>query len=242
MRIDVTEVEAAIGIPAQQWKGRCFEIASLMVKHGVVKGRAVYGHWTGIIQPSSYFGDRAGMSFCNHGWVLLDDGETVVDPTRWVFEDKRPYIFVGSEADAETCDDFQPDDDGMVCTTCGHLDCEHESGGFFNACKFCMWPYDEGGNKFRHSQKRPPPEAGDDEAKFDVLKHLSAADAKFVKAQFSPVKLGKKLTWPQAHWLATLPYDDYDGRAHRIYQALKKAKALGLVPIDNEMRAKREAA
>ena len=245
MRIEVSDVEKAIGVPAQDWKGRCFEIASLMVNTKVVKGRAVYGHWTGRIARSSYFADRSAVGFCNHGWVLLDDGETVVDPTRWVFEDKAPYIFIGSEADSEKCDDFQPDEDGMVCLGCGHLDCEHK-GGFFSPCEFCKWPYDEGGNALRAEMRRDlkwdAPEAGKDEAKFDVLKHLKKDDLALVKKLFGKVKLKGKLTWKQAHWLATLPYDEYAGRAHAVYTALRKAKALGLVPIDNELRAEREAA
>lgn len=239
-RLRVAEVEQAIGVPAQDWKGRCFEIASLLVKTGLVKGHVVYGHWIGPIARSSVFADRAHLGFCNHGWVLLDDGETVIDPTRWVFEDKDPYIFKGSAADGVECIDFCSEDTlDPVCRTCGHLEEEHEKG-FFSPCKLCRWPYDEGGNRLREKTRRDAPEAGDDEKKFAVLKHLSKADLAFVRRLFGKVRPGVKLTWRQAHWLATLPYDEYEGCAHAIYTALQKAGAVGLVPVDNERRAKRE--
>lgn len=88
--ITVTDVEEAIGIPANKWVNRCHEIASAIVDAGLVKGRAVYGIYTGPVSESSYFsGDRPGH---RHGWVKLKDGR-VLDPTRWVFEDVPPYIF-----------------------------------------------------------------------------------------------------------------------------------------------------
>ncbi len=93
----LAQVEQALGEKADKWAGRCFEIASRVVASNLVKGVAVYGHFTGRIDPKSYFGNRSHMAFCQHGWVLLDvknDGR-VFDPTRWAFENKKPYLHVG---------------------------------------------------------------------------------------------------------------------------------------------------
>lgn len=38
------------------------------------------------------FATRARIGFVRHGWILADDGR-VIDPTRWVFERKAPYLF-----------------------------------------------------------------------------------------------------------------------------------------------------
>jgi hypothetical protein len=35
-----------------------------------------------------------GVPFTRHGWVVLKDGR-VLDPTRWVFEDAQPSLYLG---------------------------------------------------------------------------------------------------------------------------------------------------
>ncbi len=99
--MDLQEIAEAIGIPVLDWPGRCFEIAHKMVAHGLVEGTAVYGHWTGDVCPEApVFGPRHYHPFQQHGWIALDDGKgTVVDPTRWVFENTAPYVFVGAPED-----------------------------------------------------------------------------------------------------------------------------------------------
>lgn len=90
--------ETALKLPAAKWAGRCHEIALALVEAGLVPGCAVYGHFTGRVHSLSYFGDRAGLGFVRHGWVQLPDGR-VFDPTRWTFEAKSPYLYVGSPED-----------------------------------------------------------------------------------------------------------------------------------------------
>lgn len=92
------EVERKLGETADQWGGRCYEIACACVKHGLVEGTPVYGHFTGEIHPKSYFGDRQHLPFVQHGWVLLKDGR-VFDPTRWSFEARKPYLYVGPKSE-----------------------------------------------------------------------------------------------------------------------------------------------
>ena len=83
-----------IGVPnLEDWKGDCYGIASGIVKDEVIDDncRAVYGHYLGPISSKSLFRDRRGMPFVHHGWIFLSNGN-IVDPTRWVFEAKEPYI------------------------------------------------------------------------------------------------------------------------------------------------------
>lgn len=90
--ITVKDVAKAIKIPAKQWVNRCHEIASAIVDEGLVKGRAVYGLYLGPVDDDSFFNSEAPGH--RHGWVKLKGGR-VLDPTRWVFENLPPYIYVG---------------------------------------------------------------------------------------------------------------------------------------------------
>jgi|SRR5882757_11575299 len=81
--------------PTEQWKGNCFALATQVVRRGIVEGDAVYGMWHGPIAEGSFFEERHGsLPFTQHGWVNLHDGR-ICDPTRWVFENVEPYIYVG---------------------------------------------------------------------------------------------------------------------------------------------------
>lgn len=93
------QCEKAVGEPAASWVSRCHEIALKLVAAGLVPGGvAVYGHFTGEIDPKSHFASSRTVGFCRHGWVKFRDGR-VFDPTRWVFEHVKPYIFVGPDED-----------------------------------------------------------------------------------------------------------------------------------------------
>lgn len=94
---DLTAQSAAqaLGIPLESWRGQCFGIATALVEKGLVPGHAVYGHYLGRVSPQSVpFGSRRQVPFQAHGWVVLPDGR-ILDPTRWVFEAKSPYLFIG---------------------------------------------------------------------------------------------------------------------------------------------------
>lgn len=92
--LTLARVEKKLGIPAAEWEGRCFEIASAIVDAKLVKGRAIYGHWLGPIAKGSIFYSRRHLGFCHHGWIELPNGN-VLDPTRWTFEMVPPYLFEG---------------------------------------------------------------------------------------------------------------------------------------------------
>lgn len=90
--LDIAAWEEGVGSPAEKWKGRCHEIAILGIKAGLVKGFPAYGHYHGDIAVGSFFGyNRSGI--CRHGWVRTKGG-LVIDPTRWVFQNVEPYIFL----------------------------------------------------------------------------------------------------------------------------------------------------
>lgn len=89
-------VATMIGTPdnnLNRWKGNCYCVASKIVKEDVLmtECRAVYGHYLGPVSSKSYFKSYKGMPFISHGWVLLPNGD-IIDPTRWVFEAKEPYM------------------------------------------------------------------------------------------------------------------------------------------------------
>lgn len=100
---DVHEVAAAIGLPVENWHGKCYAIACQMVMVGLTDAEPVYGSWSGPIHPDSHFGKRQGGDV-NHGWLVADkprwnsvgvQPKSIIDPTRWVFENVEPYIYVG---------------------------------------------------------------------------------------------------------------------------------------------------
>lgn len=90
MHLSIKEIESIIGIPVNEWGGNCHLIANEFLKHGLVEGRLCYGNYFGYIDSKSMFSD---YNFPHHGWVHLDDGR-IFDPTRWVFENVDPYIYI----------------------------------------------------------------------------------------------------------------------------------------------------
>lgn len=82
---------------ASDWHGRCMEIATKLAPH--FGGVAVYGDWLG--ECMGFWKKRAAP--VHHGWIVLpgpqgnytEATETIVDPTRWSFEDAKPYIWSG---------------------------------------------------------------------------------------------------------------------------------------------------
>lgn len=92
----IEELEEWIGEDAEDWEGRCYEIATMAAE--LVDGTPVYGHYTGYVDKDGFWSKSASMPFQRHGWVKLSDGR-VLDPTRWSFEGKEPYIYIGSGED-----------------------------------------------------------------------------------------------------------------------------------------------
>lgn len=90
---NLRKIESAIGLPVAQWHGRCYEVACAIVESGLVKGEAVYGHYLGPVAAKGHWARRKDNLFQRHGWIVLQD-ETIIDPTRWSFENAEPYLAV----------------------------------------------------------------------------------------------------------------------------------------------------
>lgn len=93
LSFNIEEVAKIIDVPIEKWGGRCHEIARLMLDKKLVVGKLRYGHWLGLVSEKSMFG-KYPNGLVRHGWIELDDGN-IVDPTRFEFEQKEPYIYVG---------------------------------------------------------------------------------------------------------------------------------------------------
>jgi hypothetical protein len=164
----------------------------------------------------------------------------VVDPTRWAFEARTPYLFCEVEPDADT----------TPCKHCQMLPCEHDWLGANDECALYqpeLWPYDEGGNRWRAAvcRNKPAPKPKKN-AKRLALK-LSPDVATFVGGLLGQPD-GTRATDEQIFYLANLPYQQIAGaigsRAVReIYDAICDAGSyfIEFIPIDNRTKAKREA-
>lgn len=88
---NVEQIAARMGIPVEEWPGKCHEVSLRALAAGVVEGTARYGLWTGTTRPGSQF---YGRPFTGHGWIELSDGR-IYDLTRWAFEMVPPYVYIG---------------------------------------------------------------------------------------------------------------------------------------------------
>lgn len=229
MNLTVADCVQAIGESAHAWKGRCHEIAARIHAAGLVAGRVVYGHWRGPISPRSHFASYRSLPFVHHGWIVTDeDSGTVFDPTRWVFEAVRPYLFVGEP----------PDQIAACCRACDHTIDEHEHGRFFNKCEICdcldyvaplPWPYDEGGDVWRLMTEQPMPKAE------PGVKSVSLGLSPEVRRRLG---IPSRMTEGQVFWLANLSYATLGDDAPTVYDALAKSGRGALIPFDNLNRAK----
>lgn len=217
------ECERAVGKPASEWVGRCHEVAIVLVDEGLVPGRAVYGHYLGPVAPGTLFARRA---IVRHGWIQdrQEDVVRVVDPTRWVFEGKRPYIF-------------------QALVRGEHAD--YDEGG--SRCRAALQRpapvWDPKAKRFTLGLCR----AG--LAGFIASKHLDSARHCIEAASHVRYLLGPAmgpdhdvLTVHQGMWLANLPYDVLSDYTLVIYRALADAGHESWIPIDNWRRAQGELA
>lgn len=94
MKLTIQRIQKAINISIEKWAGNCHLISCLIIEKKLIFGEAVYGHWVGPITETSIFAKYRHLPFVRHGWIILKNGE-ILDPTRWVFEDVKPYIYKG---------------------------------------------------------------------------------------------------------------------------------------------------
>lgn len=89
-------LESLIKLPPEKWKGNCYAFARYLSP--MLGGKPIMGYWKGPKGKFFQSIDRWGKPNdpIGHGWLELQDG-TVVDPVKWVFEDRDPYIFIGKD-------------------------------------------------------------------------------------------------------------------------------------------------
>lgn len=207
----VRQVERVVGAPPEKWKGRCHEIAGLIVHNGLIKGHAVYGFYVGYVDPASMFYERkktAGV--VRHGWIYAKDqrGKAfIIDPTRWVFTCESPRIHV-------TLADSPDYDEGMNRLRAMLLKPAPDPTERVQA------PARDFGPMFLPASKLC------DEFLTSLLVNGRRKDG--------------RITNMQLFWLANLPYDVLGPFAPEVYRGLKDLKLISYVPIDNQKRAERE--
>jgi len=222
-----------IEFPTNAWPGKCYGIASEILKYALVEDETAklrYGHWLGPVSGDCPIeGFKNGAGFQRHGWIEIpadsydvlpckscdhleeehssgllqecalcdcpcyeaDKGGTIIDPTRWVFEGARPYIYVGRS--------------------------DH---------------YDLGGNRLRAAMRQPCPDysASAPRSKVSVWKFSPEAH-RFVMDELFDGASG--ITEKMARWLGNAPLQDLGHHAMPIYRALVDAGEQASIPIDN---------
>jgi hypothetical protein len=91
LNLDPEMLARAINVDLAHWPGNCHGIATLIREADLVPGKAEYGWYFGPVNEGSHF--YGGSYPYRHGWIKLHDGR-IYDPTRWVFENVDPYIYV----------------------------------------------------------------------------------------------------------------------------------------------------
>lgn len=230
-RLSPREAGEIIGVPVEEWPGRCHEIASLLLAADLISGTLRYGMWVGPIAKESSF---AGRTLCHHGWVErepaipcpgcrgafrvegpccdLNGGSpaVVVDPTRWVFEHVRPYIFEGHDVEA-------------VYDVAGD-----------RVRQALMRPYPVLPQPWEALDKTPRPDVTLDLGKPHAL-HLAVIISENGGPTIACEDGGTKLTIANRGlgWVANLPLAVLRGTARPLYEALDKLDQSALVPMDN---------
>jgi hypothetical protein len=226
-KLTISEIEKVLKFPVKGWEGNCFAVATQIVEAKLVKGRAVYGHYRGPVSKDGFWGHRIGMAFLRHGWIILPD-DTILDPTRWSFEAKTPYLYF------HECGNHD-----VICQDCGLVPEEH--GVIADSCP-CFRPqrcdYDEGGNDIRRMMMRPPP----------AYRHIPKGhvhevnNTRHMNLRVKPATLvfmrevvggTPKITWEQLHWICNLPLSTLGEHARDIFRATIKADEAAIIPIDN---------
>ncbi len=87
------QIAKLIGIPLDQWPGNCYAVACQMLNQRICRGTPRYGLWTGPVDQKCRIVRWRTSRVCRHGWI--EQKNRVVDPTRWVFEAKEPYVYRG---------------------------------------------------------------------------------------------------------------------------------------------------
>jgi hypothetical protein len=91
----ISDIAKRINWPVMDWPGNCYAVAVSIYQAKLVPraSRCRYGVWWGPMKSRKHF---LGRSFTHHGWIELPD-KRIYDPTRFVFENADPYIWIGND-------------------------------------------------------------------------------------------------------------------------------------------------
>ena len=97
--LDVGKVAERIGAPPEAWVDACIAVCNEMaLAFPELHAQRIAGQWTGPVAAGTHFrwlvDAGLGKNGLAHWWLVLLDG-TVLDPTRWVYEGRAPYIYHG---------------------------------------------------------------------------------------------------------------------------------------------------
>jgi hypothetical protein len=228
--MDIERIAQAIGVPVEQWKGNCHGISELIVQRDALRGlggpktayRVARGHYVGLVERDSYFGQRRGLPFIAHSWIqahdltypLTEDApwridreppqirlvhDPIIDPTRFAFDGKPPYIWIGAN-------------DGS---------------------------YDEGGNSWREEHE-PMLLPFDINAK-PIKLRLPAVTEAWIAQQVMQHPNGGDYpygyyTYALVMWLANLSLRRLGEHAEPIFRAIVDADHAAALPLDNRRK------
>lgn len=210
---DINKIAKKIGIPVKQWPGSCYAIACACVDKKVVVGKPRYGHYRGFIHPDSMFASHVKIGWCQHGWVELSDGK-IFDPTRWVFECSKPYIYIGENKSELDMD--------MV------LQKQYDIGGSIARAQFRTPP-----PKFNSEKKTCEFKVSDN--LLSLLRAMLDDDQQKLLADiFDRKRTIHTFTVEQLAWLACANPNDFEHKdVEEFYRVLESKDLDAFVPLDN---------
>lgn len=207
--LDIKAVARKLRWPTKKWHGQCYAVACAIVKAKIVKGRAVYGHYTGPVAETGHWAGTRDRMFQRHGWIVLEDGR-LLDPTRWSFEDKEPYFHL------HDCSDHKAGK------------CEYDEGG--NSVREMMM-----GTRPMPTYREPSKSA--DQYEKNRLKHvnlkLKPKAMDFLTNLFDDPPA---FTWEMVHWVSNLRPERLGVHVKEIFQAIVDAGEAVSIPYDNRVR------
>jgi hypothetical protein len=195
----IAEVEKAIGLKANRWVNRCHEISCKMLKAKLVVGVDRYGHYYG---PVSKKHPRHGWPFQRHGWIETPDKQ-VIDPTRWCFQMREPYLYFGIGRD---------------------YDVGGQRASFERRGPYPAGPHDESQDSPRLTESQ--------RAERRQLTQLEVTGGALERLVELTGGQDRDFNIYQLFWLANLPLAWWGDDAPAIYAALHKAGHKAKIPTD----------
>lgn len=243
--VTLAETAAWAGKSPDLWPGKCTEIADALLRGAHAAGRlegarTVFGHYRGFNHPLGFFGRLAHLSFVQHGWVELADG-TVLDPTRWVFENVTPYIYQGPAADYDEGGNVDRAEQQRPCpprtaradVQCGSTTCGKCGRSDFRSPKALRAHRGARGNCTGNASNVGERTLTVSAACADMLESLSG---RVLTPTVSGTDVSVAMGTPQLFWVANLALPVLGEHAHEVFTALAEVDALALIPYDNRLK------